>query len=280
MKAFLGMGLLGSNFVKAMIKKGDSVQVWNRTFERAKELEKYGARSFENVADAVRGAETVHITLKDDESVNQVLASAQPGLTPGAVIIDHTTTSAPGAVERTEYWKKQGFAYQHAPVFMGPSNALESTGYMLVSGDQTLIGKLEAQLSAMTGKLMNFGPEAGRAAALKLTGNCFLVGFTAALGDALTLAGSVGVPVSDLETLFATWNPAASLTARIKRITQEDLTKPSWELNMARKDTQLFLNAAEKARRNLAVIPAVAERMDEWIKKGHGSEDWMRIVQN
>jgi len=66
MKAFLGMGLLGSNFVKAMIKKGDSVQVWNRTFERAKELEKYGARSFENVADAVRGAETVHITLKDD----------------------------------------------------------------------------------------------------------------------------------------------------------------------------------------------------------------------
>ena len=49
---------------------------------------------------------------------------------------------------------------------------------------------------------------------------------------------------------------------------------------MARKDTQLFLNAAEKAKRNLAVIPAVAERMDEWIKKGHGSEDWMRIVQN
>ena len=41
MKAFLGMGLLGSNFVKAMIKKGDSVQVWNRTFERAKKLEKY-----------------------------------------------------------------------------------------------------------------------------------------------------------------------------------------------------------------------------------------------
>jgi 3-hydroxyisobutyrate dehydrogenase len=31
MKAFLGMGLLGSNFVKAMLKQGEEVQVWNRT---------------------------------------------------------------------------------------------------------------------------------------------------------------------------------------------------------------------------------------------------------
>ncbi|MBD0288676.1 MAG: NAD(P)-dependent oxidoreductase, partial [Flavisolibacter sp.] len=31
MKAFLGMGLLGSNFVRAMLQKGEEVQVWNRT---------------------------------------------------------------------------------------------------------------------------------------------------------------------------------------------------------------------------------------------------------
>ena len=55
MKAFLGMGLLGSNFVKAMIKKGEEVQVWNRTTSRARALETFGAKAFDQAADAVRG---------------------------------------------------------------------------------------------------------------------------------------------------------------------------------------------------------------------------------
>ena len=79
MKAFLGMGLLGSNFVKAMRKKGDEVQVWNRTALRAKALETEGAKAFENVADAVKEADIIHITLRDDASVDQVLKNAEAG---------------------------------------------------------------------------------------------------------------------------------------------------------------------------------------------------------
>lgn len=61
MKAFLGMGLLGSNFVKAMLKQGEEVQVWNRTFSKAQAVERDGAKAFENVEDAVKGAEVIHI---------------------------------------------------------------------------------------------------------------------------------------------------------------------------------------------------------------------------
>ena len=80
MKAFLGMGLLGSNFVRAMRKKGDEVQVWNRTASRAQALESEGAKAFENVADAVKDADIVHITLRDDEGVDEVLKNAEAGL--------------------------------------------------------------------------------------------------------------------------------------------------------------------------------------------------------
>src|ERR1700744_788768 len=128
MVAFLGMGLLGSNFVRAMISKGVQVQVWNRTAEKATAMEQYGAKAFANVADAVRGADRIHITLKDDATVDEVLAAAENGLTAGAIIIDHTTTSVAGAIQRTKAWAEKGFMYQHAPVFMGPGNALESTG--------------------------------------------------------------------------------------------------------------------------------------------------------
>ena len=280
MKAFLGMGLLGSNFVKAMISKGDNVQVWNRTYSKASALEQLGAKAFREPADAVKGADVIHLTLKDDDSVNEVLQNAGAGLKPGAIIIDHTTTSKAGAIQRTDEWKQKGFAYQHAPVFMGPPDAFNSTGYMLVSGDQDLIGQLEPGLSKMTGKLLNFGTETGKAAAMKLIGNAFLVTFTAGLVDVLSLAKAMDTPTADLQTLFAAWNPVNLVATRIKRMTAGDHSKPSWELNMARKDTRLFMEAAQQAGTHLAVLPAIAELMDQYIHKGYGNNDWTVIAKD
>lgn len=277
MKAFLGIGLLGSNFVKALIKKGDQVQVWNRTAAKAAALEALGAKAFAYPADAVRNADIVHLTLKDDNAVNEVLALAAPGLKPGATIVDHTTTSAAGAIQRTQEWKERGFIYQHAPVFMGPQNALESTGFMLVSGDQAVVSQLEPVLAPMTGKVINFGAETGKAAGMKLIGNLFLVGLTAGLADAVALAKAMNIPVDDMATLFGSWNPGTALLARLQRMTGGSYDQPSWELSMARKDTQLFMDAASAGNVKLAAIPAIAAEMDRWIEKGHGNEDWTVI---
>jgi 3-hydroxyisobutyrate dehydrogenase len=280
MKAFLGMGLLGSNFVRAMIKKSDDVRVWNRTASKATALEQYGAKAFDDVAEAVKGADTIHVTLKDDDTVNEVLAIASKGFKPGAVIIDHTTTSAKGAIERTAAWKAKGFTYLHAPVFMGPINALESSGIMLVSGDQSVISKVEPELSKMTGKVLNLGAEEGKAAGMKLIGNLFLLTLTSGISDTLALAKGLGIPAADVSALFDTWNPAAMMPVRLKKITEGNFTNPSWELNMARKDAGLMIAAATQNGVKLAVIPAIAAEMDSWIEKGYGNSDWSVIAKD
>lgn len=280
MKAFLGMGLLGTGFVRAMLQKGESVQVWNRTAAKAKALETYGAKAFDQVGEAVQDAYVIHVALKDDASVDEVLETASKGFKDGAVIIDHTTTSAKGAIERTTYWKNKGFTYLHAPVFMGPQNALESSGFMLVSGDQSVIGKVETELSKMTGKLLNFGPEEGKAASIKLAGNLFLQSLTAGLADALALGKVHGIKADELLHLFNNWNPGASVPARLKKIAEGKFNEPSWELNMARKDAGLMMSAAKEAGINLSVIPAIAAVMDEWIIRGHGSDDWSVIAKD
>ncbi|MDR3715273.1 MAG: NAD(P)-dependent oxidoreductase [Puia sp.] len=277
MVAFLGMGLLGSNFTRALRNRGIAVHVWNRTPSKALALEQYGAKAFEHAADAVKGADTIHLALKDDATVDEILAKASPGFSPGATIIDHTTTSAAGAISRTRAWKDHGYTYLHAPVFMGPQNALEATGFMLVSGDQDTIRRMEPELSKMTGKILNFGAEEGRAAGMKLIGNLFLVAFTAGIADTLSLAKALHIPVSDILTLFDSWNPGTLLPARIKRMTAGSYDQPGWELSMARKDVGLFMEAARQGGTNLAVIPAVAAEMDRWIEKGHGNDDWTVI---
>ena len=279
-KAFLGMGLLGSNFVKAMLKKGDTLQVWNRTTSKAKALEAFGAKAFDNVEDAVQNADIIHVTLKDDASVDEVLAKAAKGFKQGVTIIDHTTTSVKGAIKRTTDWKSKGFTYLHAPVFMGPQNALESSGFMMVSGDQSVITKYESELSKMTGKLLNFGEQEGKAAGIKLSGNLFLLSLTAGLADALALAKVHGIKPEELVQLFNNWNPGTIVPGRLKKISEGKFDEPSWELNMARKDAGLMLSAAKEHGTELAVIPSIAKVMDEWIANGHGNDDWSVIAKD
>ena len=280
MIAFIGMGHLGSNFVKAMLKKGQQVQVWNKTASKAKALEAFGAKAFDNVADAVKGASTIHLTLKDDDTVNDVLEMASAGFEPGVIIVDHTTTSAAGAAERTEGWKKRGYTYLHAPVFMGPQNALESTGTMLVSGDQDLIKKLEPELAKMTGKVMNFGTDNNKAAGMKLIGNLLLIAMTAGVADALSLGKALDISPDNIATLLDSWNPGAMIPMRLKKITSNTFDQPTWELNMARKDARLMIEGARQGGSRLMAIPSIASEMDRWIEKGHGQDDWTVIAKD
>lgn len=280
MIAFLGTGLLGANFTRALLKRGEKVNVWNRSIAKAKVLEAEGAKVFENVADAVKDADRIHLTLSDDAAVDAVLNDAAKGFKKGALILDHTTTSAPGAAERAERWKEKGVHYIHAPVFMGPPNALESTGTMMVSGDQDIIKQIEPELSKMTGKLINFGDDPSKAAAIKLLGNLFHISLVGGITDMMNLAETLDVPSKDLTSLFEILNPGGVALARIKKISSKTFDQPSWELAMARKDARLMVEQAEAKGKNLLVIPAVAAKMDQWLDKGHAKDDWTVLSQD
>ena len=278
MIAFLGTGLLGANFTKALLAKGHKVNVWNRTSAKAKVLQAEGAVAHETPADAVKGAERIHLTLMDDATVDEVLEQAAPGIAPGAFIIDHTTTTAKGAIERTQQWAERGINYVHAPVFMGPVNALDGSGYMLVSGDQSIIGKVLPWIEPMTGKVINFGDTVGKAAGIKLIGNLFLLTLTGGVSDMLALAKALDIDSSDIVSLFSEWNPGAGAPARLKRVIAAKWDEPSWELQMARKDARLRMEEAANGTKELVTVPAIAQEMDRWLDKGYAHKDWTVIA--
>ncbi len=281
MIAFFGMGLLGSNFVRALRRRGEDVHVWNRSPDKATALEADGARAFAEPADAARGATRVHLTLPDDAIVDDVLERARPGLAAGVVIVDHSTTSAKGALARIARWRERGITFVHAPVFMGPQNARESTGIMMVSGARDAIEPLVPALAAMTGKLVDLGERPDAAAAFKLIGNGFLMCMTAGLADMLALAKAHGLAPAEAATLFEHFNPGASIGARMKRMSDPaSYAEPSWELAMARKDARLMIDAAADAGVVLALLPALAARMDTVIAEGHGGDDWTVIAKD
>lgn len=280
MIAFFGAGMLGSGFVRALRRRGEDVQVWNRTAEKATALESAGARAFTDPAAAAKGATHVHLSLSDDAAVDDVLERARPGFAPGVVIVDHTTTTASGTKERSARWDERGIAFVHAPVFMGPQNALESTGLMLVSGARARVDAVKPRLAPMTGKVVDLGERVDAAAAFKLMGNLFLMFLTSGLADFLSLAKALEVPPLEAATLFSHFNPGTTIDARMKRMTDAKWESASWELSMARKDARLMLEEAERGGVSLAVLPAIAARMDAMIDRGHGKDDWTVIAKD
>ena len=279
MISFLGTGLLGANFTRALLRRGERVNVWNRTAAKAQALEQEGAKAFTSVAEAVKGSTRIHLTLSDDKAVDEVLDNASENIEQGVFIIDHTTTSVDGAARRSRSWSERGIHYIHAPVFMGPPNALESTGTMLISGNQELIAEVEPELSKMTGKLWNLGDRPEKAAAIKLLGNLFHVCLAGGVADMITLAGTLNIPAPEISSLLELLNPGAVAQGRLKKITSNTFDQPMWELSMARKDARLMMEQAEKTGKTLNVVPAVARKMDKWIEKGRGNADWTIFSQ-
>ncbi len=269
--AYLGTGLLGAAFVEAAIGRGDAVTVWNRTTAKAKALESLGATCAATPADAVRAAERVHLVLRDDEAVDEVIAALRPGLMPGAVIIDHSTNAPDQTARRIERLQAEGVPYLHCPVFIGPAAARAGQGIILACGPTALFEQVKSALEQQADRVEYLGESGDRAAVYKLAGNAYIVGIAALIADVFAVAGGGGVPPEEILELFGWFDAGRVVAGRGASMARGDFT-PSFELTMARKDVGLMLDTAGDL--SIAMLGGLAARMDQLIAQGHGGEDF------
>jgi 3-hydroxyisobutyrate dehydrogenase len=275
--AFLGTGLLGAAFAEAAAQRGDTVTAWNRTAAKAQALAPFGVKPAASPADAVRGASRVHLVLKDDAVVEEVIAAARPGLAAGAVIVDHSTTLPALTAARSERLAREGVKYLHSPVFMGPAAARTAKGSMLAAGPQALFDTVKTDLSAMTSRLEYLGERADLAAVNKLLGNAMIIGLVGVLSDVLTIAQASDVPGTDAIGLLQLLDFNAMVAGRGGNMAKGNFDV-SFELAMARKDVRLMLEAV--GSRPMAALPAVAARMDQLIAAGLGDSDFSVLARD
>jgi len=268
--AFIGTGLLGSGMVGGMLRRGEQVTVWNRTDSKARPLEQFGARVAASPSEAVAGAERIHMTLPDDDVVDDVMRRYKPRLRPGTVIVDHSTTAPKRTGRRVAQMAADGIRFLHAPVFMSPQMTRDSTGIMIVAGPQAVYGAVHDALAAMTGEVWYVGAQGDVAASYKLFGNSMLFVVAAGLTDVFAMAKSLGMSPADALQVFAKFQVGGVIKQRGDKMARGDFSA-TFELAMARKDMRLMLEAA--GDQPMTVLPAIARQMDKAIADGHGKED-------
>ena len=269
--AVLGTGLLGSGMVRHFLSVGTPVTVWNRTESKARALEPAGARVAASPDAAVAGADRVHLVLPDDAVVDAVLERITPALSPGAVVIDHSTTLPDTTKRRAGQLRGNGIRFVHAPVFMSPQMAADGVGLMLVSAPAHDFEDVRADLEWMTGEVWYLGERPDLAAAYKLFGNCMLFAISAGLADVMAMARANQIDPADALSVFAKFQAGNIIQARGPRMARGEVTPPSFSVDMARKDVRLMMAAAKQEP--LVALPGVARRMDDVIASGGGEHD-------
>lgn len=273
--AFYGTGLLGSAMIRAMLKRGIEVHVWNRSIDRARALEEAGARIFTDPSEAARGVDRVHLCLRDDASVDAVLDAALPGIDSSTPIVDHSTVLPQRVIERARSLHDRGHLFVDAPVFMGPPMALAASGVMMASGDSATFERVRADLAAMCSDLRYLGERPDLAAVYKLMGNAMLLAVVGGLNDMLRIGEEQGLARGQAYRLFDFFDPTGQIKGRGKRMAVGDYD-PAWTLNMAHKDAVLMQEAAHHER--LPVIDAIEALMRDASARGLGDRDLAAVA--
>lgn len=270
--AVLGTGLLGAAFVEGLLSRGGTtVTVWNRSREKTEPLAALGATIADSPAQAVRGAERVHLVLLDDDAVDGTINALRPGLSATAVIVDHTTTQPARTAARAAALDAAGLHYLHAPVMMGPPAARSAKGMMLVAGPTERVARVHDGLSAMTGELWHVGERADLASVYKLVGNALVLSVVGTVSEIMQLVDSANVPRSGAMEMLARTNPSGAITFRAPMMRDNEFPT-NFALDVARKDLRLMLETAEA--QPVPMLRALASRMDALIADGEGGKDF------
>ena len=273
--AFLGTGLLGSGMVRHFLNAGTPVTVWNRTESKARALEREGAGFAASPVEAVSQADHIHFVLPDDQVVDGILDLIAPSLQKNAVVIDHSTTLPEATKRRFEQMSSRGIRFLHAPVFMSPQMATDGIGLMLVSGPRREFDEVRSELEGMTGEVWNLGERPDLAAAYKLFGNCMLFAISGGLADVIAMARANAIDPVEALSVFSKFQAGNVIQGRGPRMARGEVTPPSFEVAMARKDVRLMMEAAKQEP--LVTLPTIARRMDEVIAAGGGGKDLAAI---
>ena len=271
--AVLGTGLLGSGFALRGLDNGHEVRVWNRTAAKCVPLVEQGAVHAQTPAQAVLDCQRVHLVLKADDAVDEVIDQFRDHLAPGAWIVDHSTNLPARVTARCERLRKANLRYIHAPVFMGPAHSRMGTGQMLISGPQAAIAELTPALEEMTGTLTVVGARDQDAAVQKILGNGLIIGISGLAGDLLATGRAAGL--TD-ETIIAAmgFSPMAQRMAR--RVAEHGQAETTFTLAMARKDVGLLVASA--GAEAMCMLPGLAAAMDMRIANGQGDQQYTAVA--
>jgi 3-hydroxyisobutyrate dehydrogenase-like beta-hydroxyacid dehydrogenase len=275
--AVLGLGRMGQALAGRLIDGGHEITVWNRTAGRADDLLARGSREAASVADAVKGADAVLVSLSGDDAVRQVLLpDGDPVAGLDGVVIDCSTVGPVTSREESDRYPGQFVA---CPIAGAPQAVASGTALLIVAGAREAVGQAEHVLAALSDSRRAAGEDPGTAAVIKLLNNYLLLSGLAALADVVAVAQASGFDDADLRGLLTGLPTVApALTNRIDGLLDAE-HEPWFSVELGRKDLDLFAEVANQVGTRPGLAEAVQTGYQRATEAGLGDRDLTAVIE-
>jgi len=258
--AFIGLGTMGYSMAGHLQKKGLSVTVFNRTEAKALAWKKDFKGSIAlTPKQAVKDAELIMCCVGNDNDLRDVCYGSNgilAGLQSGAMLIDHTTTSAEVAKEISQACLKQQNTFFDAPVSGGEIGAQNGTLTIMVGGDENKFTLIEDTLNIYAKQVTRLG-DVGAGQTCKMVNQLCIAGILQGLSEGLTLAKKSGL---DLVSVRDVLKHGAAQSWQLEQRTHtmaEDQFDFGFAIDWMRKDLAICLEQAEQLEINLPLAKLV-----------------------
>ena len=261
--AFAGLGVMGGPMAGHLVKAGHDVTGFNRSPDKARAwAEKTGGAFAPTVAEAAAGAPVFILCVGNDDDVRQVVGEALPHLAEGAVIVDHTTTSATVAREMATLAGEGGRAFIDAPVSGGQAGAENGQLTVMAGGEAAAFARVEPVLAAYAKAMRLMGP-AGSGQLTKMVNQICIAGVVQGLAEAVHFAQNAGL---EPEAVHAAISKGAAQSWQMDN-RWATMSRGEFDFGFAvdwmRKDLGLVLDEARANGSHLAVTALVDQFYSE-----------------
>jgi 3-hydroxyisobutyrate dehydrogenase len=190
---FVGLGVMGGPMAGHLAAAGHQLSVYNRSRSKA---ELWAGTNpgiaAATVAEAARDARLLVLCVGNDDDVRGVVAQALPALPAGAIIVDHTTTSARVARDMAAAAAAAGCAFLDAPVSGGEAGAKNGKLAIMIGGDTDAVAEAELVISAYAKAIKHMGgPGSGQLT--KMVNQICIAGVVQGLAEAVAFTEKAGL---------------------------------------------------------------------------------------
>lgn len=258
--AWIGIGVMGENLVKHLLKNNNEVYVYNRTKSKCNNVVKMGAIQLEKVSDAPKKADIIFTMVGYPSDVEEVYFG-KDGLIKTVkedqILIDMTTSSPELAKKiNKEFYKKNVNTFD-IPVTGGDIGAKNGTLTVFVGGNEIIFeNKLRNLLKIFCKNIKYFG-DAGNGQYAKLGNQIAIATTMISVAESYKFAQKAGLNLKlFLETISTGSAGSFSMSSYSPRILEKDF-KPGFFVHHFIKDMKLALIECEKLNINLPGLELV-----------------------
>jgi 3-hydroxyisobutyrate dehydrogenase len=285
---FIGVGNMGGPMARNLLGAGDEITAFDVSSQAVAALVGDDAVAADSPAAAVSGAEMVITMLPAGAHVREVYCGGGgviAAAAPGTVLIDCSTIDVDSARDVAAAAEAAGLAMLDAPVSGGVAGASAAALTFMVGGDAEAFAKAEPVLAKMGRKIVHAGPS-GNGQAAKICNNMILGISMIALGEAFTLADSLGL---EAQTLFdISSNASGSCWAMLNHLPVAGIVEtaaanrdfaPGFATDMMLKDLRLAQQAANASGAATPLGAEAAALYGVFSAAGNGGLDYSAIIK-